>query len=101
MYVIIVTQLRNIPVEMGSSVCHASICGPYLIVMSEQGAVMLLQLKISEDGEARLTVLKQPSDTVSIILIDRMMYTPTFTGVHINMVICIYIHALFHQIYRK
>ena len=62
---IIVTQLQNIPVEMGSSICLASVCDPYLLVVSEQGAVMLLQLKIEE--ETRLTVLKHHTDLVCVL----------------------------------
>ena len=60
-----VVQLQNIPVEIGSSVTRATLCDPYLMVISEQGAIMLLQLIISEEGEARLSVLKQPADLVS------------------------------------
>ena len=60
-----VVQLQNIPVEIGSSVTQATLCDPYLMVISEQGAIMLLQLIISEEGEARLSVLKQPADLVS------------------------------------
>ena len=64
MATIAVIQLQNIPVEIGSAISQATICDPYLMVISEQGAVMFLQLKTSEDGETRLTVLKQPDDLV-------------------------------------
>ncbi|XP_067935054.1 cleavage and polyadenylation specificity factor subunit 1-like [Watersipora subatra] len=69
-----VTQLQNIPVEIGSSITHASLCDPYLMVVSELGAVMLLQLKESEGSDARLTVLKQPGDLEHMVANTACLY---------------------------
>ncbi|KAF6036416.1 Cpsf160 [Bugula neritina] len=58
-----VKQLQNIPVDMGSSLSTAIVCDLYLLVVSELGALMLLQLKVTADDlDPRLTVIRQPAD---------------------------------------
>jgi len=63
-----VKQLQNIPVDMGSSLSTAIVCDLYLLVVSELGALMLLQLKVTADDlDPRLTVIRQPADLVSCV----------------------------------
>mgnify|MGYP001793571284 CR=1 FL=1 len=58
--------------EIGSAITSATVADPYLLIVSERGALILLQLGVgSNDGDeddARLTVVKQLSDSVHILL---------------------------------
>jgi len=76
-----VKQVHNIPLDIGAPIQSASIGEPYLMVISEQGAMMLLQLKVSDDGDARLTVLKQPNEMARFTY---MSITPIITQLLIN-----------------
>lgn len=72
--VVAVNQLQHIPMDTGSPIMHASIADPYLITLNEDGQVMILILRESNQKfikakssmTARLTVSKPVIDTVSI-----------------------------------
>lgn len=57
-----VTQLQHIPIDIGSPIQRCSVADPYVLLMAEEGQVVLLTLKQSESFAAsvRLNVFKPP-----------------------------------------
>ncbi|XP_041375883.1 cleavage and polyadenylation specificity factor subunit 1-like isoform X2 [Gigantopelta aegis] len=54
-----VKQLQVIPMDMGSPIISCSIADPYILIMSEEGQIMLLTLKEDSYGSGvRLAVIK-------------------------------------------
>ncbi|WAR13668.1 CPSF1-like protein [Mya arenaria] len=52
-----VQQLQHIPIEMGTPIVYCSVADPYILIMSEEGLVMMLTLKQEQAG-ARLVLTK-------------------------------------------
>jgi len=59
-----VQQLQHIPIEMGSPIVQCSIADPYIIIMSDEGSIMMLTLKQESTG-ARLVLSKPLIQSVS------------------------------------
>ncbi|XP_029637941.1 cleavage and polyadenylation specificity factor subunit 1 [Octopus sinensis] len=54
-----VKQLQHIPIDVGSPIVHCSVADPFLLVMSEEGQVVLLSLRADNFGSGvRLAVTK-------------------------------------------
>lgn len=54
-----VNQLQHIPIDIGAPIVVASIADPYLVIMSEEGHIMLLTLKDDAYGSGvRLAVTR-------------------------------------------
>ena len=50
-------QVQHIPLDVGSSVVWASIADPYVVIMSAEGLVIQLMLRVDDFGSgARLAV---------------------------------------------
>lgn len=60
-----VQQLQHIPIEMGSPIVQCSVADPYIIIMSDEGSIMMLTLKHETTG-ARLVLSKPLIASVSI-----------------------------------
>ena len=56
-------QIQHIPLDLGSSVVHASTADPYVALLTEDGQVVLLTLRESR-GQGRLSVFKPTIPTV-------------------------------------
>lgn len=54
-----VQQLQHIPIEMGSPIVQCTVADPYILIMSDEGIIMMLILKI-EATAARLVLSKPP-----------------------------------------
>lgn len=52
-----VQQLQHIPIEMGSPIVQCSVADPYVLIMSEEGQLMMLVLKTDSQG-SRLVLSK-------------------------------------------
>uniref|UniRef100_T1J479 Cleavage and polyadenylation specificity factor subunit 1 n=1 Tax=Strigamia maritima TaxID=126957 RepID=T1J479_STRMM len=52
-----VNQIQHIPLDVGSPIVHASVADPYLMIMSDEGQLILLTLR-QDDYSTRLTVTK-------------------------------------------
>lgn len=57
-------QIQHIPLDLGYSIVHASSADPYVVILSEDGQVILLTLKELR-GQGRLSVTKPPLKLVS------------------------------------
>ncbi|KAK7115084.1 hypothetical protein V1264_001025 [Littorina saxatilis] len=57
-----VTQLQHIPLDIGSPIQRCSVVDPYVLLMAEEGQVVMLTLKQSDTYSAgvRLNVIKPP-----------------------------------------
>ena len=53
-----IKELQHLPIDVGSPICSASLADPYVILLSENGVVLFLCLKI-DDEETRL-MLSRP-----------------------------------------
>ena len=51
------TQQQHIPLDLGAPITQCSLADPYVVLMSENGDVMLLTLKKTDHGE-RLNITK-------------------------------------------
>ncbi|KAM9292267.1 cleavage and polyadenylation specificity factor subunit 1 isoform 1-T1 [Gastrophryne carolinensis] len=57
-----VTQLHFIPVDLGSPIVHCSLADPYMVILSAEGQVAMLQLKSdSYGGKSHRLALQKPS----------------------------------------
>lgn len=56
-------QIQHIPLDMGSSIIHASSADPYVALLTEDGQIILLTLRESR-GQGRLSVFKPTIPTV-------------------------------------
>nr|CAD7435781.1 unnamed protein product [Timema monikensis] len=50
-------QLQHIPLDLGSAIVHASSADPHVVILSEDGQVILLTLRETR-GQSRLTVTR-------------------------------------------
>lgn len=57
-----VNQLQHIPIDIGSPIQRCSVADPYIMLMAEQGQVVMLTLKQSDSYSSgvRLNVIKPP-----------------------------------------
>ena len=53
-----VQQLQHIPIEMGSPIMQCSVADPYVLIMSDEGQLMMLTLK--QDAQGGRLVLSKP-----------------------------------------
>ena len=53
-----VQQLQHIPIEMGSPIVQCSVADPYILIMSDEGQLMMLTLK--QDAQGGRLVLSKP-----------------------------------------
>jgi len=60
-----VQQLQHIPIEMGAPIVSCSIADPYILIMSDEGMLMMLTLKQEASG-ARLVLTKPLIANVSL-----------------------------------
>ena len=51
-------QLQHIPIEMGSPIMQCSVADPYVLIMSDEGQLMMLTLK--QDAQGGRLVLSKP-----------------------------------------
>ena len=63
-----VQQLQHIPIEMGSPIIQCSVADPYILIMSDEGQLMMLTLKLDAQG-GRLVLSKPLIASVSQILL--------------------------------
>jgi cleavage and polyadenylation specificity factor subunit 1 len=59
-----VEQVQHIPLDLGSPIVHASSADPHVVILSEDGQVILLTLKESR-GQGRLSVTRPTLSLVS------------------------------------
>ena len=59
-----VQQLQHIPIEMGSPIVQCSVADPYVLIMSDEGQLMMLVLKTDSQG-GRLVLSKPLIASVS------------------------------------
>lgn len=64
-YILGSTQLQHIPLDLGSSIVHASSADPYLSILAADGQVITLMLRESKNN-ARLVISKSTLANVSI-----------------------------------
>lgn len=61
-----VKQLQHIPIDVGSAIVHCSVADPFLLVMSQEGQLVLLSLRADSFGSGvRLAVTKPQLQQVS------------------------------------
>ena len=59
------TQQQHIPLDLGAPITQCSLSDPYVVLMSDNGDVMLLTLKKTDHGE-RLNITKPQMSQVGI-----------------------------------
>lgn len=59
-----VEQVQHIPLDLGSPIVHASSADPHVVILSEDGQVILLTLRESR-GQGRLSVTRPTLSVVS------------------------------------
>ena len=71
-----VQQLQHIPIEMGSPIIQCSVADPYILIMSDEGQLMMLTLK--QDAQGGRLVLSKPliASVSQILLVSNFNYTP-------------------------
>lgn len=57
-------QVQHIPLDLGSPIVHASSADPHVVILSEDGQVILLTLRESR-GQGRLSVTRPTLSLVS------------------------------------
>nr|CAD7266443.1 unnamed protein product [Timema shepardi] len=58
-------QLQHIPLDLGSAIVHASSADPHVVILSEDGQVILLTLRETR-GQSRLTVTRPALSLVQL-----------------------------------
>jgi cleavage and polyadenylation specificity factor subunit 1 len=61
----IVQQIQHIPIEMGTPIVQCTVADPYILIMSDEGTIMMLTLK-QEPAGARLVLTKPLVSNVSM-----------------------------------
>ena len=65
-------QLQHIPIDIGSPIQRCSVADPYVLLMAEEGQVVMLTLKQSDtySSGVRLNVIKPPIAQVRVRFVD-------------------------------
>ena len=59
-------QVQHIPFDLGSPIVHASVADPHLVLLTEDGQIVVLTLKETRGQQGRLSVSKPSMNMVCI-----------------------------------